>query len=280
MAGHRGAGELQLAHGGGDGGVELHLAVHLQLGMGGLDLGSGVGHLGHRVALAAALGGVAQHGHLGVDAEVSGGLGGLHGGLHQGVLIGIDLNGAVAHGQALFHHVLLPDQDEAGADVLVAGLGLDQLEGGAHGVGGGVGGAAQQGVGNPHLHQHGAEVVALLQVGPDGVHVHLALAELIHLLGHGVHIGIIFGVHDLRPVDTETALGGGGLHGLHIAHQHRLQEVAGLDQPVGGGQDTGIGALGEHNLLRVLLQGFDQSFKQIHVFCLHDFDPARGRSQY
>ena len=39
------------------------------------------------------------------------------------------------------------DQDKAGGDDLVARLGLDQLQGGADGVGGGVGGAAQQGVG-------------------------------------------------------------------------------------------------------------------------------------
>ena len=36
-------------------------------------------------------------------------------------------------------------QNEAGGDDLVAGLGLDQLQGGTDGVGGGVGGAAQQG---------------------------------------------------------------------------------------------------------------------------------------
>ena len=40
-------------------------------------------------------------------------------------------------------------------------LGLDKLQRGTNGIGGGVGRAAQQAVGNAHLHQHGAEIVAL-----------------------------------------------------------------------------------------------------------------------
>ena len=96
VTGDLGAGELLLTDHGGDGGVELHLAVDGQLRSGGLGLLAGVLHLVHSLALAGALGGVAQESDLGVDAEGSGGLGALQGGLDQCILVGIDLDGAVA----------------------------------------------------------------------------------------------------------------------------------------------------------------------------------------
>ena len=125
-----------------------------------------------------------------------------------------------------------------------AGLGLDELEGGADGVCGGVGGAAQQGVGLAHLHQHGAEVVALLQSGAAVVLAHLAPAELHHLGDHLVHAGVGLGIEDLGPADVEAVLRGGGVDLVRIAHQDDVHQIL-LDEAGGGLLDAGIGALGE-----------------------------------
>ena len=245
VACHGGAGELQLAHHGGDGGVELHLAVDVEVGVGGLDLLGGLAHLVHGGALAGAVGGVAQHGHLGLDAEGPGAVGALGGDLHQLVGGGIDVDGAVAHGDDLAAAGGVgAHQDHAGGDDLVAGLGLHQLQGGTDGVGGGVGGAAQQAVGLAHLHQHGAEVVALLQGLAALLGGHLALAELHHRGHHLIHAGIGGGVDDLGAANVEAAVLGGGLHGLLIAHEDGGQEGAG-EQTGGCLQDAGVGALGE-----------------------------------
>ena len=154
-SGDAGAGELQLTDGGGDGGVELHLAVDGQLGSQLLgDLG-GLGGEAHGGALAGSLGGERQHGDLGVDAEELGGLGALHGHFGQllgggdgdvallvhGVLIG-DVDGAVAHAELAQGVVAGPGQDKGGGDQMGALLGLDELQRGTDGVGGGVGRAA------------------------------------------------------------------------------------------------------------------------------------------
>ena len=104
--------------------------------------------------------------------------------------------------------------------------GLDQLQGGTHGVGGGIGGAAQQGVGIAHLDQHGAEVVALEQIGTAVLGAHLALAELHHRLHHLLHFGIGRGVDDLQALDVKAALRGLGLDDLDVSDEDGGQESA------------------------------------------------------
>ena len=267
VAGHLAARELQLAHRGGHGGVELHLAVNGELRGQLLGRLGGGGGQGNRRTLAGALGGEAEHGNLGRNAEELGGAGGLHGHLRQllrgghgdvallvhAVLIG-DVDGAVAHAQHPQGLVPgVPLHDEAGGDQVRAGLGLDELECRTDGVGGGVGGAAQQGVGLAQLHQHGAEVVALLEGGAALVLAHLALAQLHHLGHHLVHAGVGGGVNDLRPGDVEAVLLRRGLDLLHIAHQDHVHQIL-LQQPGGGLQNAGVGSLGEHDGAAVLLQ--------------------------
>ena len=227
----------------------------------------------HGAALAGAVGGEAEHSHLGVDAEDLGGLGGLDGNLSQllgsgenhvallvqGILVA-QVDGAVAHGQ-LF---LAPHQNEAGGDQVSALLGLHQLQSGTDGVGGGVGGAAQQGVGIAHLHQHGAEVVALAQSGAALLGGHLALPQLYHLLDHGVHLGIGQGVQNLQAFNVKAALGSVFLHHIHVAHQNGGQEAV-LLQTGGCFQDTGVMALGEHNLAGIGLEGLNHRFKHDNI---------------
>ena len=221
----------------------------------------------HGAALAGAVGGEAQHGDLGIDAEDLGGLGGLNGNLGQllsgrddhvavliqGVLIA-DVDGAVAHGQLLFP----ADHDEAGGNQVGAGLGLHQLQGGTDGIGGGVGGAAQQAVDLALLDQHGAEVVALHQRGPALVGAHFALAQGNHGFHHFVHAFIGGGVQNFYILDVKTTLFRGSLDFLHVAHQHGGQEAA-LDQAGSGLQNTGVSALGKDDFPGILFQGFDHS---------------------
>ena len=263
MAGHLGVRALGAGHAGRDGGVELQLAVHIQIGGQGLESAAGIAHLVHILALAGTQGGIAEVSHLGIDAEDLGGGGGLQADLHQLILGGLDVDGAVAHGQNLaVAGGRGTDQNEAGGHDLVAGLGLDDLQGGTDRVGGGIGGAAQQSVGIAHLHQHGAEVVGLLEELAALLLTHLALAQLHQGGDHLLHVGEGLGINDLSAPDVEAGFLGSGLDLVEIAHQHRGQE--GTGQQAGGRlQNAGIRALSEDNLPGMGLQLFDQKFKHL-----------------
>ena len=129
-----------------------------------------------------------------------------------------------------------------------------------HGVGGGVGGAAQQSVGHAHLHQHGAEVVALGESGAAILGAHLALAELYHGVDHLIHFIVSERIEDLKPFDIEAALGCCGLDLVHVAHQDRRQKAV-FFQPCGGLENTGVGALGVDNFAGICLEDLYQIFK-------------------
>ena len=281
MARDRGTGELQLADDRGDGGVKLHLAVDLQLGRELLGDDGGVVAERDRAALAGALGGEAQHGDLRIHAEDLGGLGGLDGDLRQllrsgegdltgglvDVVLIVDVDGAVAHGE----HLVAAHHDEAGAHKVGALLGLDQLQRRTDGVRGGIGRAAEQCIGHAHLHEHGAEVVALLEVGAHVLHFHLALAQVEHALRHLVHLVIGGGIDDLETLDVKAAGLGRSLHVLDIADKDRRQEAA-LLQAGSGLEDAGVGALGVDDLARIGFENFNQIFKHgvflqyVHLF--------------
>ena len=150
-------------------------------------------------------------------------------------------------------------------------LGLDQLQSGPDGIGGGIGGTAQQSVGVAHLHQHGAEVVALGQGLPAVVGGHLALAQLHHLLHHFLHGGVSSRVENFQALDVEvTGLGGDGDF-LYVAHQNGGQEAV-LLQTGSGLQDTGVGAFGKDDLPGICFQGLDHRFK-------HDVTTPYNRAQ-
>ena len=214
---------LGLGDGRGNGRVELELAADRGLGHELLGLGAGVAHLVDILALAGAEGGVAQEGDLRVNAEDLGAVDGLLADLNELVLIGLDIDGAVGHGE----HLVLAgsggtDHDKAGRDDLVAGLGLDELQRGTDRVGRGIGGAAEQTVGLAHLDEHGAEVVALFERGAALVGGHLALAQLDHLVDHLVHALVVFGVDDLGAADVEADVLGCGGDLIGVADEHGL----------------------------------------------------------
>ena len=228
------AGELQLADDRGgdvlgfgdsrrDRRVELELAADRGVGHEGLGLLAGIAHLVDVLALAGAEGGVAQESDLRVNAEDLGAGNGLLADLDELVLVGLDVDGAVGHGE---HFVLAgsggTDHDEAGRDDLVAWLGLDELQRGTDRVGRGVGSAAEQAVGLAHLDEHGAEVVALLERGAALVGGHLALAQRDHLVDHLVHAVEILGVDDLGTADVEADVLSGGGNLIGVADEHGL----------------------------------------------------------
>ena len=162
-----------------------------------------------------------------------------------------------------------------------AGLGLDDLQGGADGVGGGVGGAAQQGVGLAHLHQHGAEIVTLFESGPAVLLAHLAAAEFHHLGHHLIHGGIGGGINDLSLGDIKAARGCGGLHLVHVAHQDHVHQILG-HKTLGGLQNALVGTLGEYNGAAVFLQILQKSGKHglvLRFIMVSGRKPARSAIQ-
>ena len=261
MAADRAVKVLGAGNDGAGGRVELHFAVDGRIGHQRLGALAGVAHLGDGLALAGALRGIAQERDLRVHAEYAGALDGLAGDLHQLVLAGIDVDGAVRHGQNL---VLAgggaADQDEAGRDDVVARLRLDQLQRRTDGIRGGIGRAAQQAVGNAHMNQHGTEIVGLLQRGAALFLGHLALAQRHHLLDHLLHALIGLRIDDPRAADIEAGFLGGGLDLLLVADQDGFQE--GCRQQAGPGlKDARVRTLREYDGLGVLFQRCDQRFK-------------------
>ena len=228
-------------------------------------------------ALAGALGGEAQNSDLRVDAEQLSGLSGLDSHLSQlgrssdldlaGSLINgigvVDVDGAVAHSdalQALFAAVTV--QNEAGAHQMSALLGLDQLQSGTDGVGGGVGSAAQQAVSLAHLDQHGAEVVGLLQQSSALLCGLLALAQLDHGVDHLIEAGVVLGVDDLSSGNIKIASSGSGLALCLVADHNDFQHAL-CQQLACGLQDAGVIALGKNDRLGVCLQLGYQGCKHI-----------------
>ena len=219
-------------------------------------------------ALAGTLGGEAQNCDLRIDAEQLCGLGSLNGHLSQlcgcsdldlaGSLINgigvINVDSAVAHGnalQALFAKVTV--QNEAGAHQVCALLGLDQLQSGADGIGGGVSSAAQQAVSLAHLDQHGAEVVGLLQQSSALLCGLLALAQLDHGVDHLIEAGVVLRVDDLSSGNIKIASSGSSLALCLVADHNNFQHA--LSQQLACGlQDAGVIALGKNDRLGVCLQ--------------------------
>ena len=85
-------------------------------------------------------------------------------------------------------------------------LGLDQLQSRTDGISGGISSAAQQAVSLAHLHQHGAEVVGLLQQLAALLRSHLAFAQLHHGADHFLKALVVGGVDDLSARNCQSRL--------------------------------------------------------------------------
>ena len=120
--------------------------------------------------------------------------------------------------------------------------GLDQLQRRTNGIGGGVGCAAGQGVGQPLLDQHGTEVVGPEEHFAGPLSGSLALAQRYKIIHKPIHVGIGGRIEELQSIDVEAALGGCRLDCVHIADEHRREEAI-LLQTRDSFKDARVGAL-------------------------------------
>ena len=139
-------------------------------------------------------------------------------------------------------------------------LGLNKLERGTYGIGGGIGRAAKQAVGNAHLDEHRAEVVALGKSCAAVLFAHLALAQCNHLVDHCVHALVGSGIKDLEAFDIKAALCGRCLDFIDLADEYRGQEAV-LLQACRRLEDACVAALGVDDLSRIVFKNFNKIFK-------------------
>ena len=139
-------------------------------------------------------------------------------------------------------------------------LGLDKLKRGTDGICGGIGRAAEQAVGNTHLHEHGAEVVALGESRAAFLGAHLALAERYHFLDHCVHALVGHRVKDLKALDVETALCGSGLDLVNVADENGSEEALLLEAGCAL-KNACVVTLGIYYLAGIVFKNFDKIFK-------------------
>ena len=165
-----------------------------------------------------------------------------------------------------------------GTDRFDAGLALDQLQRGADGIGGGVGGAAQQAVGLAHLDQHGTEIVALGHCCTALLFGHFALAQFHHLGDHLVKAFIVDRVDDLGAGDVKTAFRSRLVHRLRVPQQNDLENPAG-QQTAGGAQDTSVGTFGKYDRFGCCLELRFETFKKFHTITSAEFAAGRPNAR-
>ena len=230
MTGHIVALGLGSGHGGRPGGVELNRADHGQIRCLLLDDGGGFLHQIHIRPLARTQRGVGEHADLRVDAEGLGGFGGLDGDVGQLLGVRIQVDRAVGeHG-----HMILEAHEERAGDQRLAGLGLDDLQRRAHGVGGRVDGTGNQTVGLAEHHQHRAEVAG---VGQRGDH-------------RGEHLLVVHGLEGGLLQRVEPQLLAAGQDRVLVANDDQVHDVA-FDQIVGRLDDAVLLAFGQHDGLLI-----------------------------
>ena len=248
-AGQFAAGDVEV-----DGGVVLDRPLHLQVGT---QLADQFGRGAHLVDVGArprCAGRVAQHGDPGLDAEHHRGVGGRGRDVGElfGVRVGVD--GTVAVDQ---HPVGQQHQEHARHDGC-AGLGLDELEGGADRVGGRVHSARDHGVDEAFVHHHRAEVA---DVGHDVAGAvqrdPLVPAQLEVPLAESVEQLAVERVDHGHVVEDEAEFGGPLANGVGVAEQGQVAHLAASDAG-GGAQDPVVGALGQDDVGTGGTGAFDQ----------------------
>lgn len=171
VTGHLTTGSLELSDGGIEGGIDLELAVDLQLGS---DLAGVLHSLDHEVdllVLGTALGGEGGEGDLGIHTEDRlCCLGRGDGDLSELLLIRRDHDAAVGKDEESVGAVLRRDlvihlDDEAAAHSLDTGGGAKDLQGGADGVAGGVDRTGYLAIGIATLDHQAADEERVLSLG-------------------------------------------------------------------------------------------------------------------
>ena len=237
-------------YGGGPSGVELDGTDHRQIRSLLLEqLGGFLDHV-HVRSLAGTEGGVGEHTDLRVDAEGTCGLGGLQRDFGKLLGVRVEVDGAVGeHG-----HMVLEAHEECAGDQLLAGLGLDDLQGRAHGVGGGVHGAGDQAVGVAEHHEHGAEVAGVGQLLAGLLLGHALLGTQLAQLGdHGLqHVLVVHSLEAGAIQVVQAQFLAASQNGVLVAHDDEVHDLA-LKQVVGRLDDAVLLAFGQHDGLLVAL---------------------------
>ena len=141
-------------------------------------------------------------------------------------------------------------------------LGLNQLQSRTNGISSRISSAAQQSISLTHLYQHGAEVIALCQVCLDGIHVHLALAQIKHGLCHLFHLRIGCRINDSCTGNIKVSSCSSVLYFLFSTDQDNIHQVI-LQQACSSLQNAGIRALSENNCSAICLQCSNQILKHL-----------------
>mmetsp|Transcript_18975 Transcript_18975/g.31899 ORF Transcript_18975/g.31899 Transcript_18975/m.31899 type:complete len:378 (-) Transcript_18975:941-2074(-) len=248
-------------------GIELHGPLEGDVGHDRLRLGGRVLHLGDEIALVGVSRGIRQQRHARLDAKRLGGDGGGSGNVPELVLVGIDVDGAVA----VDVHLLGQQHEEHARHQREPRRRLYYLEGGAHGVGGGVAGPRHHPVRHPAEHHHGAVVVPVHDqvVGLLDSHA-LGLSALEERFCHLRVVGRIGRVDDVAAREVHLELRGQLLYGIHVAEHRHAAELSPGEQ-AGGADDALVVALGQDDVLHVrtscLCDGvLEQLWGHAHLF--------------
>ena len=144
--------------------------------------------------------------------------------------------------------MVLEAHEECAGDQLLAGLGLDDLQGRAHGVGGGVHGAGDQAVGVAEHHEHGAEVAGVGQLLAGLLLGHALLGAQFAQLGdhRSEHFLVVLGLELRLFKGFETKLLAAGENAFPVSDDDQIDDIT-LKQIVGRLDDAVFGSFRKHD---------------------------------
>ena len=217
-----------------DGGVELELAVDLEVGTALLGDLHGCADLVDERALGGAVGGVGEHGHAGLPAhEGVDGLGGGDGDGGELLGVGVDAHGGVAKAQErALGAVPAGDVEDAerGDGVDAVGKADDGLAADDD-VAGGAAQAAEGDVDVVDALHHEAAVHGLLGATTDGLALERELGIGLAAHGEGLVGLLVGGVDDVDVREVDADLLGGAAQDLALADDEALGETALVSSP-------------------------------------------------
>ena len=252
------------------GGVQLELAIDLEVRPAFAGEPDGFAHALDELGLGGAVGGVAQHGHAGFPAqEGADGLGGGDGDGGQLFGVGVDAHGSVAKAQKRSLGTL-PTRNVADAqradDVDAVSQSDDGLPGGDN-VAGRTVDAAEGDIRLIRALHHEGTIHRALGMPTDGLGLPGAAGNLLEAAGEGLVGLLIADVYDLDASKVDSDLLGNPMQGLILADQAALGQT-GRTQLTDHPHHLGVVALEEGNALGVGGGTCAQGFHQIHGYLL------------
>ena len=247
-------GQLGSGDTGVDGGIVLDGPLDLEIGPQLLGAARGLAHPFHIGAAAGLPGRVGEHGHAGLDPERPGRLAELMAMSASSSASGL---GTTAQSRVDQHAVFQAHEEDAGDD-RPAGLGADDLEGGADRLGGGVRGAGDHAIGPAGVDHHGSEVVHVQHRFAGGVERDAAaLAQLLvdarELL---VEAGLAR-IDDLQAFGIHPQLGDPSPDLALVAEKGQFDDLPALED-LGGAEDPLFASLRQDDVPAVCAGSLDQ----------------------